>query len=90
MSSGLHRLDVNGRNAAYRVLHDDIEHALAVRHALLRHAAEVDCADHRSVLRIDDGCVFRRVTEDVDPLVEVIEEDAIRPCGAHVNALDQR
>ena len=43
------RLYVDGRNTALRVLHDDVEHAFAVAHALLRFAAQIDRAEHGAV-----------------------------------------
>src|SRR3954463_13161181 len=89
MPGRLHRLDVNGGDTAYRILHDNIDHALAVRHALLRHAAEIDRAEHRAVFGVDHRRVLRWVTEDVDPLIEGVEVDAIRPGGADINGLDQ-
>src|SRR5450759_4901530 len=42
----LHRLDIDGPDAPQRVLHDDIEIAFAVGNALLRHAAQIDRAEH--------------------------------------------
>jgi hypothetical protein len=42
----LHRLYVDSRDAARHVLHDDVERAFAVAHALLRHAAQIDRAEH--------------------------------------------
>ena len=59
------------------------------RHALLRHAAQIDRAEHGAVLGVDHRRVLRRVAEDVDPLVEGIEVDAVRLRGAHINGLDQ-
>ncbi len=77
MGDGLHGLHVDGGDAADGVLHDDVEHALAIGHALLRHAAEVDGAEHGAVLRIDDRRVFGGMAEDVDALVEGVEVDAV-------------
>ena len=85
MRDRLHRLDVDGRNTALRVLHDDVEHAFAVAHALLRHAAQIDRAEHGAVFGVDHRRVLGRVTKDVDPFVEGIEVDAVRLCGAHIN-----
>src|ERR1017187_10291586 len=45
----LHRLDIDGRDAALRVLHDNVEHAFAVADALLWHAAQIDLAEHGAV-----------------------------------------
>ena len=86
----LHRLDVDGRNTALRVLHDHVEHAFAVAHALLRHAAQIDGAEHGAVLGVDHRRVLGRVAEDVDSLVERIEVDAVRLCGARIDGLDER
>ena len=50
----LHRLGVDDGDAALRVLHDDVNRALAVGDRLFGDAAEIDRADHRAILRVDD------------------------------------
>ena len=90
MRHRLHGLDIDGRNTALRVLHDHVEHAFAVAHALLRHAAQIDRAEHGAVFGVDHRRVLRRVAEHVDPLVEAIEVDAVRLCRARIDGLDER
>ena len=90
MRDRLHGVDVDGGDAADRVLHDDVEHALTVADALFGCAAEVDGAEHGAVFGIDDGCVLGGMAEDVDALVEGVEVDAVGPCLADVDALDER
>src|SRR5205823_6784503 len=80
---------VNSRDTAYRILHDNVEHAFAVAHTLLRDASEIDCAEHGTVFRIDHRRVFRQVTEHVDPLIEGMEVDAVRAGCAHIDLLGQ-
>src|ERR1700693_6217054 len=90
MRHRLHRLYVDSRDAARHVLHDDVEHAFAVAHALLRHAAQIDHAKHGAPFGVDYGRVLCRMTEDVDSFIEAIEVDAVRPCGlGHTDCLDE-
>ena len=44
MPDRLHSFSVNSRDTAHGILHDNVEHAFAVAHALLRDAAEIDRA----------------------------------------------
>ncbi len=82
MGHRLHGVDVHGGDAALGVLHDDVEHAFAVADALLGHAAQVDGAEDGAVFRVDHGGVFGGMAEDVDPLIEGIEVDAVGLRGA--------
>ena len=41
------------------------------------------------ILGVDHCGVLRRMTEDVHPIVEGIEENAVRLSGAHIDGLDQ-
>src|SRR4051794_12786736 len=90
MGGGLHRFHVDGGYAANGILHDDVEHAFAVGDALLGDAAEINGAEDRAVFRIDDSGILRGMAEDVDPLIEVIEEDTVGTRGPYVDLLEER
>src|SRR6476660_1109683 len=89
MADSIHRLHVDHRDTANWILHDHIELAVAVPHALLWHAAEIDRTQHSAVFGVNHRCVLRGVTEDIDSAVERVEVDAVGPCRAHINAFYQ-
>ena len=89
MRGCFHRLDIDSRHTSFGILHDDIEHPLAVRYALLRHAAKIDRSEHVPILGIDHGRILRRMTEDVDSFIESVEDNPVRRGGAHIDGLDQ-
>jgi hypothetical protein len=76
------RLYVDGRNTALRVLHDDVEHAFAVAHALLRFAAQIDRAEHGAVFgRTRSNCPARKVLYAlVDERADMRDEDKTSGC----------
>src|SRR6476661_679540 len=89
MRDGLHRLDVHGRNAALRVLHNDVEHSLAVTYSLFGHTSQIDLAKQRAVFRIEHRGVLRRMTERVHTFIEWIEVNPVRLGWSDVNGFDE-
>ncbi len=65
----------------------DIQMALAVGDGLLRRSAQVECANYGAILGLDHGRVGLAVTENPDPLVKRIEQNAVR-VALHLNGLD--
>src|SRR6516164_6291457 len=89
MTDCLHRLHINGCDAASGVLHDDIEHPFTVGNSLFRYAAEIDGTEYGAVFGVDHGCILGGMTENVHPVVESIEVNAVGSCGSDIDGFDQ-
>ena len=76
MGDRLHRLNIDGRDAALRILHHHAKYSLAVGHTLFRHAAQIDRAEYGAVLDIGHGRVPGRMAENIDPFIEGVEVDS--------------
>jgi hypothetical protein len=81
-------LFIPARPVALLVSDIDINMPCAIGDGLLRHAAEVDCAQHRTIHRIDHRCMGSGVAENVDPLVEFVEQNGVR-ATLYVNGPDR-
>ena len=62
---------------------------MAVGGGLFGCAADVDCAEDRAILIVEDGNIRRRVAEDVEVVIVSIVEVAVR-IALHVDLLENR
>ena len=82
----LERLDIHHGNLLL-VLHIHIQLALAVALGLLHRAAHVQRPRHGAILRINGRDAGGFVAEDIDPVRERFQQDAVRP-ARHRDALE--
>ncbi len=88
LADHLHRVGVDHRDG--RLVFDvDIDLAVAVGGGLLRCAADIDSAQDRAVLIVEDGDIGRGVAEDVEVVIVRVVEVAVR-IALHVDLLQNR
>src|SRR4029077_10217013 len=65
----------------------DINVAAAIGDGLLRHPAEVDCAEHGTIHGVDHGGMGSGVAENVNVLVKFVEQNGVG-AALHVDGPD--